>query len=88
MTGPELEACSAALVAFKSDQPRADITNYHISVNEHPNEFEITFIPNQPPSTGSGSRRITLGGSTIYGPVVYYFVSKDKYQILRKSFAR
>ena len=88
MSGPELEACSVALARFKQEQPRAEISNYHISVKEHLNEFEIAFVPNQPSAAGLGPRQITLGGSTLHGPVVYYFISKDKYEILRRSFAR
>lgn len=88
MTGPELEACSVALDAFKREQTGADLANYRISVKERPNEFEIIFIPNQPPSVGSGPRRITVGGSTVYGPEVHYLIGKDGYGILKRSFAR
>jgi hypothetical protein len=88
MTGPELEACLAALAAFKREQPNADITNYHITVKERHHDFEVVFVPNQPESARSGPRRITLGGSTIYGPVANYIVSKKSYEILRRSFAR
>jgi hypothetical protein len=88
MTGPEVEASSVALAAFKRDESKADLENYRVSVREHPKEFEVIFIPNQPPLSDSEPNRIILGGATIYGREVHYFVSKDKCEILRRSFAR
>jgi hypothetical protein len=90
MTGPELQACSIALVRFKSDEARAEIANYHVTVREHPTEFEVAFIPNQPPSTTSSTqvRTVILGGRTDYGREVHYFVNKDTFEVSRRHFAR
>ena len=90
ITGSELRACSAALERFRIDQARAELTNYQIIVRYHPMEFEIIFIPNQPPSSSSpsGVIEVTVGGGTVYGLEVHYFVDKVTFQISRRHFAR
>ena len=84
MTGPESQACSVALERFKSDEPRSDIANFRVSLSEHPEEFEVIFIPNQPPN----QTRIVVGGANVYGREVHYFITKNTYEVSRRHFAR
>jgi hypothetical protein len=84
MTGPELQAGSVALMRFRSDEPGSDIANFKVSLTEHAEEFEVIFIPNQPPN----QTRIVMGGANVYGRVVHYFITKNTYEVSRRSFAR
>ena len=90
MTGSQLQACSVALVRFKSDQAHAEIANFRVVVHDHPTEFEVVFIPNQPRATVPQleGRTVVLGGETEYGREVHYFISKDTFEISRQHFAR
>ena len=84
MTGLQLKAASVALADFTSlTQPKARLSDYRVFIEESVDAIEIIFVPNQPPDEPE-----IRGGRTKYGREVRYKVSRERFEIIDKSYAR
>jgi hypothetical protein len=87
LTGEQVAAVRIAEADFKkkhasvSGYPR----HYTVELERHGRELEVVFVPNQAPL---GPHEAGTGGGNIYGPEVAYFVSLDRFNIIRFHFAR
>lgn len=81
LSGLQLKACSVALKQFSKSYPTAQLENFIVLAKDEPNGFEVTFLPNFEDLPEHGSK-------TSFGEEVHYFVSLDKFEIVRTYFGR
>lgn len=87
---PPLLAAAAAGKQFAKEQSDAEIKNFSILFIEHPDTYEVVFVPDQmhPEDAGGKPVQYYFGGRTMYGLGVHYFLDKTTYKIIRQHWDR
>ena len=71
------------MAAFIKEQDHVDLKNFEVIISDMGESFEVVFVPNTDPEQPG-----LKGGRNKYGREIHYRVSKEKYEIIGKSYAR
>jgi hypothetical protein len=81
MTGQELQATAVALERFRKEEKTGrDLDDHTITVNQLPDVFEVTFVPNSFPSL----EKLQVGEIRPPGSAVTYHIERKAYRVVRR----
>jgi hypothetical protein len=82
LTGGQLKACAIALEHFSRLPEGANIIKFQVYVDDDDENHEVIFVPIRT------KEDVGRGGIAAAGREVHYFVSKENFEVVRRSFSR